>query len=59
MIYQTMTRNKVSRLMAKGWVLSPNLREHFYKGDYYYFEVAFFKRCAVAKMPHAIRGQWI
>ena len=43
MIYTTMTRNKVVRLRAKGWLLTGQLTLDLDYNDFDYFEIAFDK----------------
>ena len=43
MIYTTMTRNRVIRLIAKGWLLTGRMVLDLDNDDFDYFEVAFVK----------------
>ena len=41
MIYTTMTRNRVLRLIAKGWLVTGKLYIDFYLKHFDYYEIAF------------------
>ena len=50
MIYHTMTRNRVLRLTgAKGWLLTGQLFNDLYYGDFDYFEVTFIREYSLLR----------
>ena len=49
MIYHTITRNRLLRLTAKGWVLTGQLMLDLYHNSFDYYEVAFVKELSLLR----------
>ena len=49
MIYHTMTRNRLLRMKAKGWLLTGQLINDLYYGTFDYYEVAFIREYSLLR----------